>query len=151
MFYLFLKTVHIVAVVLFVGNITTGVFWKLAADRSGDPRLMAAALDGILRADRWFTQAGATLIMLSGIALAWIGGYPFFTFWIWAGLALFIASAVIFKRWVEPVQRRMLAIAREANFDREEYARHSRTWMWSGTLATLAPYIALALMVFKPA
>lgn len=149
--YLVLKTLHIVAVVLFLGNITTGVFWKLNADRGGDPGLIAAALEGILRADRWFTAPGATLILLTGIALAWLGGHAFFTTWIWAGLALFIASAVIFKRWAEPAQRRMLAVARQAPFDREEYARHSRTWMWSGTLATLAPYVALALMVFKPA
>src|SRR5690606_23611456 len=151
MLYLFLKTIHIVAVVLFLGNITTGVFWKLFADRSGDARFMAATLDGILSADRVFTAAGATLILLSGTALAWLGGYPLFTFWIWAGLALFVASAVIFKRWAEPAQRQMLAVARAAEFDREAYARVSRSWMWSGTLATLAPYAALALMVFKPA
>lgn len=146
--YLALKTLHIIGVVLFLGNITTGIFWKLAADRSGDVRAIAQAIEGILQADRWFTQPGATLILLSGLALTWVGGYPFSTFWIWGGLALFVLSAVIFKLAVEPAQRRMLAAIRSD--DHETYQAESRRWMWSGTLATLAPYGALVLMVMKP-
>lgn len=146
--YLALKSIHIIAVVLFLGNITTGIFWKLVADQDGDARAITQALEGILRADRWFTQPGATLILVTGIAMAWLGGYPLSTFWIWAGLVLFIASAVIFKLAVEPAQRRMLAAIR--NDDRETYQAESRRWMWSGTIATLAPYLALVLMVVKP-
>ncbi|HEX7046574.1 MAG TPA: DUF2269 family protein [Gammaproteobacteria bacterium] len=152
MLYLLLKTIHIAAVVLFVGNITTGVLWKVNADRSGDPRLMAHALNGLIRADRWFTQPGSTLILLTGVALAWIGGYSFFgTFWIWMGLALFAVSGIVFKVWIEPAQKRLLAVAQAENFDSAEYARVSRTWTIAGVIATVAPYIALALMVFKPA
>ena len=53
--YLTLKMLHIVAVVLFLGNIITGVFWKDHADRSRDPRIILAILEGIVRSDRWFT------------------------------------------------------------------------------------------------
>src|SRR5690606_24672891 len=143
-----LKTLHIVGVVLFLGNITTGIFWKLQADIGGNARAIAQAIEGILQADRWFTQPGATLILVTGLALTWVGGYPFSTFWIWGGLGLFVASAVIFKLAVEPAQRRMLAAIR--NDDRETYQAESRRWMWSGTIATLAPYLALVLMVTKP-
>src|SRR5690606_25172394 len=87
--YLALKSIHIIAVVLFLGNITTGIFWKLVADQDGDARAITQALEGILRADRWFTQPGATLILVTGIVMAWLGGYPLSTFWIWAGLVLF--------------------------------------------------------------
>lgn len=152
MLYLMLKTVHIVAVVIFVGNITTGVLWKLHADLSGNPRLMAHALAGLVRADRWFTAPAAVLVLLSGLALAWVGGYSIFgTMWIWMGLALFGISGLVFKFWIGPAQERLLAVARAADFDRKEYARLSRQWMWSGIVGTVAPYLALALMVFKPA
>lgn len=151
MLYLSLKTLHIVAVVIFLGNITVGVLWKLHADASGEPRLMAYALRGILRADRIFTQTGATVILLTGIGLVWVGGYAFFaTAWIWLGLALFLLSAALFKLAVEPVQRQLLETAQTAPFDARAYAELSRRWMVAGTAATLAPYLALALMVFKP-
>lgn len=149
--YLFLKTIHILAAVLFIGNITTGVLWKLHGDRSGDPRVMAHTLAGIIRADRWFTMPAVILLLLSGVGLAHVGGYPFFgTFWIWAGLALFVASGIIGGRFVAPAQRKLLAVASAPEFDAGEYARLSATWAKSGTVATLLPVAALVLMVFKP-
>ena len=48
MSYLLLKSLHVVSVVLFLGNIITGVFWKVHADRVGDLRARAQALDGII-------------------------------------------------------------------------------------------------------
>ena len=56
MLYLVLKLVHIAGVVLFLGNITVGVFWKSYADRSGNIGFMATTMDGIIAADRIFTE-----------------------------------------------------------------------------------------------
>ncbi|TMQ55033.1 MAG: DUF2269 family protein, partial [Candidatus Eisenbacteria bacterium] len=53
--YLGLKLLHVLAVVLFLGNITTGVFWKANADRTRNPVVIANMLEGIIRADRLFT------------------------------------------------------------------------------------------------
>lgn len=151
MTYLLAKTIHILAVVLFVGNITTGVMWKFHADRTGDPRLMAHALAGIIRSDRWFTMPGVILIVVSGVALALLGGYPLLrTFWIMAGIVLFIVSGLLFMLWVGPAQKRLLAVASAADFDKQEYERLSAIWAWSGFGALAAPLLALALMVFKP-
>lgn len=36
--YAALKALHILAVALFLGNIVTGLFWKVHGDRTGDPR-----------------------------------------------------------------------------------------------------------------
>lgn len=48
--YLAMKTLHVLAVVLFRGNIITGLFWKAHGDRTGDPRIIAHTLEGIIRA-----------------------------------------------------------------------------------------------------
>jgi len=45
--YLALKLLHVLGVIVFLGNIITGIFWKAHADKSRDPRLIAHALDGI--------------------------------------------------------------------------------------------------------
>ena len=56
--YLFLKVLHVLAVVAFLGNITTGLFWHRHAARTRDPKLLAHAMDGIIRSDRIFTIPG---------------------------------------------------------------------------------------------
>ena len=65
-----LKSLHIVSVVLFLGNIITGVFWKLHADRTGDLRARAQALDGIIASDRWFTVPGVSSSSRPACAMA---------------------------------------------------------------------------------
>ena len=50
--YLALKLLHVVAVIVFLGNITTGLFWHAHAARTRDPKLLAHTMDGIIRSDR---------------------------------------------------------------------------------------------------
>ncbi len=154
--YLILKSLHIIAVVLFLGNIITGVFWKAHADRTGDPRLMAHVLDGIIRSDRWFTLPGVFLIVAFGVAGAMVGGIPIFrTSWIWQSIVLFAVSGLAFMLRVAPLQKRLRDLAREAAggkpFDQEGYRIFSRGWAIWGVVATAAPIAALFLMVVKPA
>jgi uncharacterized membrane protein len=153
--YLALKFLHIVGVILFLGNITTGVFWKAHADRTRDPRLIAHVLDGIIRSDRLFTIPGVVIILVTGIAAALTAGLPLLrTAWIAGGIALFIFAGVAFMARVAPRQRQMLALARSstdpATFDWAAYEKLSRSWAIWGAAALLSPLIAAALMVFKP-
>lgn len=152
--YLLMKTIHVLAVVLFLGNITIGAFWKTLGDRSGDPRIIAHTIDGIIRADRWFTIPGAALLVVFGFGAAGIGRISLGSPWIVWGIVLVVISGLAFMIKLGPVQRRMLAVARVAadarSFDSAEYARLSRSWALWGTVATLAPIVAVVLMVFKP-
>ncbi|MGH7742418.1 MAG: DUF2269 family protein, partial [Candidatus Eiseniibacteriota bacterium] len=52
------KTLHVLSAVAFLGNITTGLYWKQHADRSRDARLVRHMLEGLIGADRWFTIPG---------------------------------------------------------------------------------------------
>ena len=38
--YALLKFVHVLAVILFLGNVITGLFWKAHADRTKDPKII---------------------------------------------------------------------------------------------------------------
>ena len=154
MFYLFLKSLHVVSVVLFLGNIITGVFWKMHADRMGDLRARAQALDGIIKSDRWFTMPGVFLIIGTGVWLALIAGFPLLrTPWILWSLVLFAVSGIAFSTRVAPLQKKLLANVRTGlagNWDETEYKKMSRGWEVWGAIATLAPLIAVFLMVMKP-
>jgi len=153
MIYLLLKTLHVVAVVLFLGNVITAIFWKAHGDRSGDLRDRATALDGIIRADRMFTTPGVLLIIATGVALVLVGGLSFLATWIMASLLLFALSGAVFGARVAPLQRKLLANVRSGltgQWNESEYLRLSKRWQIWGWVATIAPLAALALMVLKP-
>jgi uncharacterized membrane protein len=155
MIYLTLKLLHIIGAVLFLGNIITGVFWKAHADKSRNPAIMAHALDGIIRSDQLFTIPGVVLIVAAGFAGAIVGGLPLLrTEWLAGGIILLSISGIAFMARIAPLQRQMrdLALANPdpAKFDWAGYERLSRGWAIWGAIATLAPLLAAALMVFKP-
>ena len=110
--YLFMKLLHVIAVIAFLGNITTGLFWHRHAARTRDPKLLAHTMDGIIRSDRVFTIPGVVVIIAAGFAAAIYGGYPILrTGWILWTLILFIVSGLIFMIRVVPLQRQLRALA----------------------------------------
>jgi len=72
--------VHVVGVVLFIGNIVVTAVWKLLADRTRTPAVVAYAQRLVTVTDVAFTATGAALIAISGPILAedlgGIGGRP---------------------------------------------------------------------------
>ena len=151
--YLVLKLIHVLAVVLFLGNITTGIFWKANADRSRDPAVIRNMLEGIIRADRLFTMPPVMVLLAAGIWAAIQGNFPILrTGWIFWSILLFTASGFAFMARVAPLQRQMLALVRSnGTLDWVAYRKLSRGWELWGAVALIAPAIAAALMVMKPA
>ncbi len=150
--YLWMKLLHVLFVIMFLGNISTGLFWHWHAARTGDPRLLAHTVDGIIRSDRWLTMPGVVGIIATGVAAAMLGGFPILrTGWIWWTLVLFAGSGLAFMWQVAPLQRKMLAAAQAVPFDRAVYGSLARRWEWWGALALALPLGGLVLMVAKPA
>jgi uncharacterized membrane protein len=152
--YAWLKLLHVAAVVLFLGNIYTGLFWHVQAMRTRDPKLLAHTMEGIIRSDRLFTVPGVFLILAGGFAAAMVGKLPLLaTPWILWSIVLFSVAGVVFMARVAPLQRRMLGVARAGEtgtFDWDEYQRLTRSWEIWGAIALLTPIAALVLMVLKP-
>jgi uncharacterized membrane protein len=153
--YIALKVLHVAAVVMFLGNIVTGLLWKVHADQTKDPLIIRHTVAGLIRADRWFTIPGVILIVLSGLGAAIIGGLPLLgTRWILWGIILFTASGIAYMARVVPLQRQMLAVARSGvesgNFDWDRYRALSRGWNLWGSIALLTPVLAMIAMIAKP-
>ena len=146
--YLALKLAHLIGVVLFLGNITVGVFWKAFADRTGDLRIMGYTMDAIVRADRIFTIPGIVILLIGGIGAALVGGIPFLsTGWLLWGISAFILSGICFG----PLSRAQKQIATAAHAGNlAEYERYSKGWTLWGTLALVFPIIAFIIMILKP-
>ena len=148
MLYLVLKLIHVAGVVLFLGNITVGVFWKAYADRSGNTAIMANTMDGIIAADKIFTIPGIIILLGGGIGAAIVGGIPILsTGWLLWGIVAFILSGAAFGP-LSRAQRRIAAAAHAGNL--QEYAELSKGWTLWGTLALIFPIVAFVLMILKP-
>ena len=153
--YLFLKFLHIAAVVIFLGNILTGLFWHAHAARTKDPRLLAHTMAGVIRSDRLFTIPGVIVIAGAGVGLALYGGFPIIsTGWILWTLILFAISGLIFQFRVAPLQQQLRAYADAAAgsgaFDFAHYRGLALRWELWGAAALATPFAGLALMVLKP-
>ena len=152
--YLALNTLHVLAVTLFLGSLVMGIFWKLRSDRTGDPRIIAYTLEGVMRAYRWLTLPGAALLVLFGFAMVGVGDVSLGFSWIILGIAMITVSVAALVARVAPVQRSMLALARSApdaaSFDRAAYERLTDQWRVWVVVAAAPPVVAVFLMVFKP-
>ncbi len=149
MHYLAVKLLHIAVVVLFLGNITTGLFWVRHAKRYRTPARIAEAMDGVIRSDRLFTLPCVVLITLAGLAAAWLGGFRILhTGWIVWGLGLFSVSGIAFLR-LAPLQRRIRDYAARADADWETCLHLLRRWDLIGAISLAAAWAALTVMVLK--
>lgn len=145
--------VHLVGVVLFIGNIVVTAVWKLLADRTRQSAVVAYAQRLVSVTDVTFTATGAALIAISGPILADdLGGVGGPT-WLTVGFALFVASGAIWALVLIPIQVAQSRLARRFRDGEpipDRYWRLARLWAGFGAVATLLPLANLYLMVVKP-
>lgn len=153
MSYTLLKLLHIVGVVLFLGNITTGLFWAAYAHRQKDFRLIASTFQGIIQSDRWFTIPGVFGILIGGFGAAIDGGIPILrTGWIFWPSILFLVSGVIFGISVAPLQKKIQHFVEnrpQTDDSWSEYCSIYKRWEIWGLLAWVTPVVALVIMTLK--
>src|SRR5215813_12030949 len=152
--YLVFKAIHLLGVVLFLGNIIITAVWKTLADQTREPRTIAYAQRLVTVTDWIFTLGGVVLILIGGYGMVAIAGLdPLGQAWLIWGQGLFIASAVIWVLFLIPTQIAQARIARSFKQGEpipESYWRLGKRWAVWGTIATLLPLANLYFMVFKP-
>jgi uncharacterized membrane protein len=153
MSYAAFKVIHVLGVVLFLGNIIVTAMWKALADRTGDPRVIAYAQRLVTLTDWVFTAGGIVLILVGAYGMVLTAGLDLRQTWLVWGQSLFIASGVIWAVILIPTQ---IAQARQARAFAaggpipESYWRHNRRWLIWGIIATVLPLANLYVMIFKP-
>lgn len=156
--YEWMKLLHILGAVLFLGNLVVTAGWMAWAVSRREAAVVAFAAATVNKADRWFTSPGVILLLLNGFAMTALayGGWLGFTTtgWILAGLVLLIATFVVFAVAVRRYQIGMVRLSSDAAESgtalSEEFFATFRKWALWGTFATILPLIALYFMVAKP-
>ena len=151
--YLALKSLHLLGVVLFVGNIVVTGWWKVMADRTRHPAIVAFAQRQVTMTDWLFTFGGSTLVVVGAYANVYLHDLPLDAPWLVWGQALFFLSGLLWVAILIPLQIRLARLARGfagGGAIPAEYWRLNRVWLWVGILATVLPAANLYFMVFKP-
>jgi len=148
------KLMHLLGVVLLLGNVIVTAVWKIAADRHGEPAVVAFAQRMVARTDWAFTLPGAALTIMGAHGMAWRGGFGMWQpGWIAWGHALFLLAGLVWLLILVPTQVAQARLAKAFDASAqipEHYWRLNRRWIGWGVAATLLPVANLYLMVFKP-
>ncbi|MEY6433336.1 DUF2269 domain-containing protein [Thioalkalicoccus limnaeus] len=153
--YLFFKTIHILGAALLIGNAIITAFWKIYADRTRGPAIVAFAQRLVTVTDWVFTGSGIFLLVVGGYGMLWVSGVdPFSLGWLFWGQAAFYFSGVIWILFLVPTQ---IAQARQARSFADgapvptSYLRLGHRWLAWGAVSTLPLILAFYMMVAKPA
>lgn len=154
MTYTYLKLIHLFAVMLFLGNIITGLFWMYIAVKTKDLKIVNFVMKGIIKSDRYFTIPGVIIITAGGFLAAIYGHYPILkTGWILWSIILFSISGLIFSFKLAPLQKRIYNLTFEGvtsvDFDWINFRKVYLQWDIWGIFAVSTPLAAFVMMVLK--
>src|SRR5262245_54057632 len=146
-----LKVVHILAVVVVLGNLLMAPFWRKRLAAVGGVQARAAANRSVRVADLIFTLPGWVVVLATGIMLiiqrGMRGG------WLHLSLLLFLGWLALWHVLVLRSRKAMIAQADEAAAGGQaspELAQHERQWQQWSYLSALLVVLILILMITKP-
>ena len=152
--YSYLKLIHVFSVMIFLGNIITGLFWMRIAVKTKDLKIITFTMKGIRDGDRYFTIPGVLVITAFGFFAAISGHYPILhTGWILWSIIMFSISGLAFAFKVAPLQKKIyhLTLNKESSndFDWNNFNKVYVEWDVWGLVALVTPLAAFVMMTLK--
>ena len=150
------KILHLVGVIMFLGNITVSACWVYLAQRSNGTAFIAFAIRSVNTMDAWFTRPGVFLVVLSGLTLSDHWGGPYGKSWNIMGMVLLVLSGLIWFSMLVPCQNKILKHIGDADGSASngtlslELRSMLGKWFTWGAMATVLPILALIVMMIKP-
>ncbi|MCX6170390.1 MAG: DUF2269 family protein [Ignavibacteriales bacterium] len=152
--YVYFKLIHLTAVVIFLGNIITGLYWMYVAVKTKDLKIIAHTMKSLIKADKYFTIPGVIIITAGGIVAAIYAHYPILrTGWIFWSIVLFTISGIVFGVKVAPLQKKIYNLVlnkdESKDFDWVNFHKIYLEWDIWGLVALLTPLAAFVMMILK--
>lgn len=150
----YFKLIHIVAVMIFLGNIITGLFWMRFAVKTRDVKIIRYTMRTIIKLDRYFTVPGVVVITAAGIFAAIYGHFPILgTGWILWSIIMFTISGIVFGVRVAPLQKLIHNMTQDkemlSNTEWNRFMNLYFQWDIWGIIALLTPTVAFVMMILK--
>jgi uncharacterized membrane protein len=145
--YVLLKFVHVVSAIVAVGfNASYGI-WLARAAR--EPQHLAHVLEGVKTVDN-IANAFYGLLLLTGLAMVFVGGLSFSTVWIAAALVLYVLMLVLAIGLYTPAARAQRAALATSGPGSAEYRRLEARSTALGLVLMVIVVAIVFLMVVKP-
>jgi uncharacterized membrane protein len=145
--YVLLKFGHVFLAIVAVGfNMSYGL-WLARAER--EPQHLGYVLASVRVLDR-VANAAYGLLLVTGLALLWVGAIPLTTFWILAALVLYVAAVVVGIAVYAPTLRGQIQALAASGPQSPEYRGYSARGRMLGILTALFVIAIVFLMVAKP-
>ncbi|MFC3197828.1 DUF2269 family protein [Parapedobacter deserti] len=150
----YFKLAHMLASVVFLGNIITELAWMRNAIKRQDIGILSFTVAGIIKGDKYFTIPSVVLITSSGVASSVSGHFSTLgNGWILYSIVLFVASGIIFSLRLVPLQNKICALAGNKSVfvksDWVEINKLYRNWNFWGIVALITPLLAFIMMTLK--
>lgn len=140
--YLWLKTIHLLGVVLFLSNIIITGWWKYTADLTRNPQIIAYAQRQVTLTDFIFTGGGVLILLVAGMLNVYMHDMSYSAKWLNHGMAIFVASGIIWAAILIPIQikqAKMAKIFANTGVIPDQYWKLCAAWNIFGIIATLLP------------
>lgn len=154
MTYAVFKLVHLIGLVLLLGNVTVTSVWKVFADRTGNPVIAAFAQRMVVVTDWFLTLGGVVLLAVGGYGMSLHAGVdPLGARWLTWSQLLFAVSGVIWLGVLVPNQaaqtREVRAFPPGLTALPPRYRQLARRWIVWGVIATVPLVAAMFVMITR--
>ena len=146
--YLWLKLVHVLAAITAVGTNLTYFVWLIGVRRSNEHS--AYVLNGIRRLDARVANPAYVVLPITGILMVLDADLGFTTFWIAAGIALYVTMAAFGGIFFSPALRRQVELAEADPVDNASYEQAARRTTVTGIITMVMIAAIVYMMVMKP-
>ena len=149
MLYLLLKWLHVLSAIVAVGsNLTYGI-WIAAS--SASPNNLPFTLRGVKLIDDRLANPAYGLLLITGLAMAGVGGLRLSTPWLLSALVLYVAVVLVGLFGFTPALRRQIELVDSDGLTLPAYqAAGAVRSTLLGVLTSVLVIVIVFLMVVKP-
>jgi uncharacterized membrane protein len=145
--YLILKRLHVLLAITAVGaNVTYGV-WLARAGK--EPKMLPFTLRGVQVLDERIANPAYGLLLVTGLAMVFVGGLSLTTPWILVALVLFVALALTGALGYTPTLREQIRLAESVGPGAKEYRAMAQRGTTLGIVLAVIAVVIVFVMVTK--
>lgn len=146
--YLLLKLAHVLLAIVAIGANLIFALWLRLGER--EPEHLPFTIRSIRAIDRRVGNPAYALLLVTGLAMALLGGVPLTQAWLLIAIAIYLAAAVLGYFVFGPVVRGELAALERGGTRDPAYLRSRGHARALGVVTTAMLLTILALMVVRP-
>lgn len=145
-----LKFLHVLLAITAVGfNLAYGLI--IGRARKAGTAELKFALRTVKVMDDYVANPCYVLLLLTGVGMVHMSGYPWSLMWIHGSMALLVVAFILGIGFYTPTLRKQIAILDSRGANDPEFVRLSKRGAMLGGILGVIVLVIVALMVYKPA